>query len=106
MKLSRKNKKTKDEVTGVLFTIAPVLGIIIFTFIPLIMAFTMSFMDISLGFDDAQFFPVDDLFSNYIYVLEDPYFWNALKNNLILFIELPISIIKFTDNFLFRVQSN
>ena len=93
MKLSRKNKKTKDEVTGVLFTIAPVLGIIIFTFIPLIMAFAMSFMDISLGFDDAKLFPVDDLFRNYIYVLEDPYFWNALKNNIILFIELPISII-------------
>lgn len=93
MELSLKNKKTRDEITGVLFTIAPVMGIVVFTFIPLVMAFVMSFMDINLGFQDAKLYPLKDILNNYIAVLKDPYFWNALKNNLILFIELPISII-------------
>lgn len=88
-----KKRKKIDEVTGVMFTIAPVLGIIIFTFIPLIMAVIMSFMDVNLGFQDAKMFAFKDILDNYISVLKDPYFWNALKNNLILFIELPISII-------------
>ena len=88
-----KKRKKIDEVTGVMFTIAPVLGIIIFTFIPLIMAVIMSFMDVNLGFQDAKMFAFKDILDNYIAVLKDPYFWNALKNNLILFIELPISII-------------
>lgn len=91
-KIVKKRKKI-DEITGVIFTIAPVLGIIIFTFIPLGMAVIMSFMDVNLGFQDAQLFAIEDIFNNYISVLTDPYFWNALKNNLILFIELPISII-------------
>lgn len=91
-KIVKKRKKI-DEITGVIFTIAPVLGIIIFTFIPLVMAVIMSFMDVNLGFQDAQLFAIEDIFNNYISVLTDPYFWNALKNNLILFIELPISII-------------
>lgn len=91
-KIVKKRKKI-DEITGVIFTIAPVLGIIIFTFIPLVMAVIMSFMDVNLGFQDAQVFAIEDIFNNYISVLTDPYFWNALKNNLILFIELPISII-------------
>ena len=88
-----KKRKKIDEVTGVMFTIAPVLGIIIFTFIPLAMAVIMSFMDVNLGFQDAKLFAIGDIFDNYITVLTDAYFWNALKNNLILFIELPISII-------------
>ena len=88
-----KNKKTKDELAGTIFTLAPVLGIVVFTFIPLVMAFIMSFMDMTLTFEDAKLFPINDIFHNYIEVLKDPYFWNAAKNNLILFIELPISII-------------
>ena len=88
-----KNKKMRDEIAGVAFTAAPVLGIVIFTFIPLVMAFVMSFMNVNLGFQDAEFFPLKDIFSNYSAVLGDEYFWNALKNNMILFIELPISII-------------
>lgn len=91
-KIVKKRKKI-DEITGTIFTIAPVLGIVIFTFIPLAMAVIMSFMDVNLGFQDAKLFAIGDIFDNYITVLTDPYFWNALKNNLILFIELPISII-------------
>ena len=86
-------RKMKDEIAGVAFTIAPVLGIVVFTFIPLIIAFAMSFMDVNLGFQDAKLYPIKDMLNNYIAVVKDKYFWNALKNNLILFIELPISII-------------
>ena len=93
MKTKVKNKRIKDEIAGTLFTILPVLGIVVFTFIPLVMAFFMSFMDMTLTFEDATFYPIDDIFHNYITVLKDEYFWNAAKNNLILFIELPISII-------------
>ena len=93
MKTKVKNKRVKDEIAGTLFTILPVLGIVVFTFIPLVMAFFMSFMDMTLTFEDATFYPIDDIFHNYITVLKDEYFWNAAKNNLILFIELPISII-------------
>ena len=88
-----KKRKINDEIAGTAFTIAPVLGIVIFTFIPLLMAFAMSFMDVKLGLQDAKIYPLKDIFSNYLTVIQDEYFWNALKNNLILFIELPISII-------------
>jgi ABC-type sugar transport system permease subunit len=88
-----KKKKMVDEVTGVLFTIAPVLGIIIFTFVPLIIAFMMSFMEVNLGFQDAKLYPINEIFNNYVTVLKDVYFWKALKNNIVLFCELPISII-------------
>ena len=88
-----KNKKTKDEIAGTIFTLAPVLGIVVFTFIPLVMAFIMSFMDMTLTFEDAKLYPLNDILHNYVEVLKDPYFWNAAKNNLILFIELPISIV-------------
>lgn len=88
-----KKKKMVDEVTGVLFTIAPVLGIIIFTFVPLIIAFMMSFMEVNLGFQDAKLYPINEIFNNYVTVLKDVYFWKALKNNIVLFYELPISII-------------
>ena len=48
MKTKVKNKRIKDEIAGTLFTILPVLGIVVFTFIPLVMAFFMSFMDMTL----------------------------------------------------------
>ena len=91
--LSRKTK-IRNEVNGTLFTAAPVIGIIIFTFIPLIMAVMMSFMKMdSMNFENASFFDFSELFTNYKKVFTDPYFWKAFKNNAILFLELPISII-------------
>lgn len=87
----------KDEVAGTLFTILPIIGIAIFTFFPLIMAFYISVCDTtsktSVGFTDAVFLGFSNLFDNYAAVFTSTEFWTGFSNNLILFIELPISII-------------
>ena len=94
IKKKKSKQKITDEITGTLFTLIPIIGLVIFTFIPLIMAVIMSFMDMpGMNFDGAEFYEFGDLFHNYKIVFSDEYFYKALKNNFILFLELPISII-------------
>ena len=95
-KIDKKKERinVKDEFWGTLFAGIPVFGLIIFTFIPLGMAVAMSFMNIpGMTFDGAEMLPLNNIFGNYVTVLSDEYFWAALKNNLVLFLELPISIV-------------
>lgn len=94
IKKKKSKQKITDEITGTLFTSIPIIGLVIFTFIPLIIAVIMSFMDMpGMNFDGAEFYEFGDLFHNYKIVFNDEYFYKALKNNFILFLELPISII-------------
>lgn len=94
MKRKKRKYKIQDELWGTLFAGIPVLGLIIFTFIPLGMAVAMSFMNMtSMNFSGASLLPLKEIFKNYTTVLGDQYFWNAIKHNIILLVELPISII-------------
>ena len=91
----KKNKRRlKNELTGTLFTSLPIIGLLIFTIIPLGMAVVMSFMNMpGMNFEGAEFYSFSDILHNYKVVFSDAYFYKALKNNFILFLELPISII-------------
>ncbi len=91
----KKNKRRlKNELTGTLFTSLPIIGLLIFTIIPLGMAVVMSFMNMpGINFEGAEFYSFNDILHNYKVVFSDAYFYKALKNNFILFLELPISII-------------
>lgn len=96
--IKKKDKRiVKDEVSGTLFSILPIIGIAIFTFFPLILAFYISFCDTksidSVGFTGAVLYNVGGLFNNYIEVFKSAEFWRGFRNNLILFLELPVSII-------------
>ncbi len=94
MKRKKRKFKIQDELWGTLFAGIPVLGLIIFTFIPLGMAVVMSFMNMtSMNFSGASSLPWKEIFKNYTTVLGDQYFWNAIKHNIILLVELPVSII-------------
>ena len=42
VKRKKSKQKITDEITGTLFTSIPIIGLVIFTFIPLIMAVIMS----------------------------------------------------------------
>lgn len=94
VKKKKKKQRLKNELTGTLFTSLPIIGLLIFTIIPLGMAVVMSFMNMpGMNFEGAEFYSFSDILHNYKVVFSDAYFYKALKNNFILFLELPISII-------------
>ncbi len=78
---STKNMQTKTKLSALLLFLGPALGVIlVFFFVPVIVAFTMSFTDYdiySLGnYSYLRFVG----FKNYSTLLSDPLFWTALKN--------------------------
>ena len=94
VKKKKNKRRLKNELTGTLFTSFPIIGLLIFTIIPLGMAVVMSFMNMpGMNFEGAEFYSFNDILHNYKVVFSDAYFYKALKNNFILFLELPISII-------------
>ena len=94
VKKKKNKRRLKNELTGTLFTSVPIIGLLIFTIIPLGMAVVMSFMNMpGMNFEGAEFYSFSDILHNYKVVFSDAYFYKALKNNFILFLELPISII-------------
>lgn len=94
VKKKKNKRRLKNELTGTLFTSLPIIGLLIFTIIPLGMAVVMSFMNMpGMNFEGAEFYSFGDILHNYKVVFSDAYFYKALKNNFILFLELPISII-------------
>jgi len=81
--MTEKTKHTsyKSASTAAYIFIAPaVIAIFIFFFIPVISAFVMSFTDFDIyafaSFDTVRFIG----FKNYLRLIEDPLFWQSLKN--------------------------
>ena len=93
----KRRYKREDIVWGLIFGGIPLVGLIIFTFIPAIMAFVMSL------FTMPQFFSFEGAylaetagglpFQNFVDVFTDTAFWNAMLNNCILILSVPISIV-------------
>lgn len=90
MKISPKNK-----LTAAYFFLTPALSaIFIFFFIPVIAAFFISFTDFDIyslsNYSNARFVGL----KNYISLIDDPLFWQALKNTFFyVIIAGPLSII-------------
>ena len=78
--INSKGKKyfVKQRRAGVLFILPSMLIFIIFVFVPLIMSFIYSTQTFNMMFNNVKFVGA----SNYIKLICDSRFWNALKNTV------------------------
>lgn len=76
----RKRKHSnKENISGILLAIVPVIGFALFGLIPMVLALIMSFTDITFfSFEGANF----NYGQNYLTVLQDDLFWKAIGNTL------------------------
>ncbi len=91
-KTSSKLKKSRrsENLTGVLLSISPLVGYLLFGLIPLIMAVIMSFNNVyGYSLSGIEFVG----FKNYLSVMEDPKFWISLRNTAIMALSMPISLV-------------
>lgn len=80
----------KENISGLLLSIMPVLGFVIFGLIPMALALYMSFTNVRFfGFDDVSF----NHGVNYVTVLKDPLFWKSLGNTLYMSVSTFINIV-------------
>lgn len=91
MKRRKKEKKLKKEaVLGFGMAVIPIVGFLIFGFIPLVAAIIMGFMDIKgYNLDGAAWSGI----TNYVYVLNDGKFWLSIVNTFVGALALPLSIV-------------
>ena len=87
-------KSNKEQIAGVLFASIPVIGFVLFGFIPLVFSLFMSFSDVpNFMIDSIQLYSIDNLFQNYISIFQDEKFYKAIVNTLYAAISLPLSMI-------------
>lgn len=80
----------KENISGLLLSIMPVLGFVIFGLIPMALALYMSFTDVKFfSFDGVSF----NHGANYKFVLTDPLFWKSLTNTLYMSVSTFINIV-------------
>ncbi len=90
-KKRRNIKARKENFAGWIMGGIPLLGRILFTFIPIGMALVMAFFKMPRmnTFKGATFVKFD----NFSYVFNDPNFWKSVGNTFIYMLALPITII-------------
>lgn len=88
---NKSNFRVLDNIWGYAFVLIPILGNIIFVFIPLIMTIYASFTAWPLGqkITDAKWVGLQ----NYITMFNTPLFWKSLGNTIFYMIGLPIGIV-------------
>ena len=87
-------KSNKAQIAGMLFASIPVIGFVLFGFIPLVFSLFMSFSDVpNFMIDSIQLYSIDNLFQNYISIFQDEKFYKAIVNTLYAAISLPLSMI-------------
>ena len=84
----RKKKLNKENITGYLFILVPVIGFLIFTAISMAVSIYYSFTDFNPIRDESKWV----WFDNYIKLLTDPKFWEACLNTIIFLVTIPIGM--------------
>ena len=88
----------QEEILGTLFSMIPLVGFALFSFVPLLMAIATSFAETSglslegakLATDNGKYFlPI----ANFITVVSDSIFWQAMGNTFYMALQLPIGLI-------------
>ncbi|MGN1052644.1 MAG: carbohydrate ABC transporter permease [Candidatus Scatosoma sp.] len=96
-RLKKRRYRKEDAFWGLVFGGIPLLGLFLFTFIPTVMAFSMSLLTMPkfFSFEGAYFAKTASglPFQNFADVIKDGAFWNALKNNCIVIVSVPVSIV-------------
>lgn len=91
MKMAKISKlKRQENRRGVLLAISPLVGYLLFGFIPILMAIVMSFNDVQgYSLEGMRFVG----FTNYLTVLKDDKFWLSFRNTFIMALSVPINVI-------------
>lgn len=86
----RKKKRNKENTSGLLLSLAPVVGFALFGLVPMVLALFMSFMQLNMfSLEGAEFVNVQ----NYVTVLKDELFWKSIGNTLLMSISTFINIV-------------
>lgn len=87
-----KFKKSHEEnITGLIMAGIPIVGFLLFTLVPMILAFSTAFFDLHelYSFEQAEW----EGFNNFKEVLSDPVFWRSVWNTIYMALGLPVNII-------------
>lgn len=88
----------QEEILGSLFSMIPLIGFALFSFVPLLMAIATSFSETSgLSLEGAKLATGDGKYflpiANFVTVVSDPIFWQAMGNTFYMALQLPIGLI-------------
>ena len=90
-RLLLKQKGFKAEKTAGLLMIAlPMLGFLLFSLIPILISFALSFVTLH-SYDLSEAIP--NGFKNFAFIFKDTRFWHSIKNTLFFSLNMPICLI-------------
>ena len=75
---AKSSMERKRERAGLLFVLPSMIIFTVFVFIPLAIAFVFSFLKFDMMFNHIEFQKLD----NYVKLVQDGRFWNALANTI------------------------
>ncbi|CAN7742910.1 sugar ABC transporter permease [Paenibacillus sp. LjRoot153] len=91
VKPKQSKQQIRENLAGYLFVSPMVIGLFVFTLFPIIASFFLSFTDWNFvaGFSKVKFLGLD----NFIKLIHDSVFLLSLKNNMILMVVVPLTLI-------------
>lgn len=90
---SRNKSKTYEQISGLLMSIAPVLGFILFGFIPMLLAIYMAFCHLDGRTFEALLSAEWTGVKNFASVINDQTFWKSVGNTFLYSLSLPICLV-------------